>query len=90
VVPPPPFPLLNYIDFAAGLNSRPDLKELVLEAISALDRRRIVDWVSGVDLWKRLQGSRGDLDLACALTLLASLELNLRADGRRASPLFQA
>jgi hypothetical protein len=56
---------------------------------SALDRRRIVDWVSGVDLWKRLQGSRGDLDLACALTLLASLELNLRADGRRASPLFQ-
>jgi len=86
----PPFPLLNYIDFAAGLNRRPDLKELVFEAISALDRRGIADWVSGVDLWKRQQGSRGDFDLACALTLLASLELNLRADERRASPLFQA
>jgi hypothetical protein len=86
----PPFPLLNYIDFAAGLNRRPDLKELAFEAITALDRRGIADWVSGVDLWKRQQGSRGDFELACALTLLASLELNLRADERRANPLFQA
>jgi hypothetical protein len=78
---PPPFALLNYLDFDAALRERADVRALVLDCVRALDQRGLTSWIRGEALWRRHQRRRGDFDSACALTLLASLELNLRAEG---------
>jgi len=70
-------PGLNYIDFARGLRDRNDLKNVVYENIQDLKRRGIVDWIDVETIWhrhQRLQSNHAD-----ALTLLASLEINLKA-----------
>ena len=85
-----PFKMLNYLDFPAALRDKADVRDTVLELVSALDRRALAGVARGVRLWEQLRRNRGTSDLACAVTLLASLELNLRADGRRPRPLFGA
>lgn len=71
-------PSANYIDFNDGLRNRTDLKSVVLENITDLDKRKIVEWIDIGDLWKKHQHKEGDY--ADALTLLASLEINIKAD----------
>lgn len=85
---PVPFRMVNYVDFAAALQAKPDTRGLVQQLVRALDARGAVDWLNGAELWAAHERSGGDFDLACALTLLASLELNLRADSERETPLF--
>ncbi|MDQ4131789.1 MAG: asparagine synthase-related protein [Actinomycetota bacterium] len=85
---PVPFRMLNYLDFPAALRSRPDMRSLVFDLVRALDERGVIGWLSGARLWAEHERAGGDFDLACALTLLASLEVNLRADASRATPFF--
>lgn len=70
-------PSINYIDFDRGLRERADLKAVVHENIQDLKKRRIVDWIDTDAIWDRHQRRQGDH--ADALTLLASLEINLKA-----------
>ncbi len=70
-------PSLNYIDFDRGLRERADLKAVVSESIQDLKKRQIADWIDTDAIWDRHQGRRGNH--ADALTLLASLEINLKA-----------
>ena len=85
---PVPFRMLNYLDFAAALRSRPDMRELVHELIRALDERGVISWLKGMQLWDLHERAGFGFDGACDLTLLASLELNLRAERARPEPLF--
>jgi len=70
-------PGVNYIDFDRGLRERADLKAVVYENIQDLKRRGIVDWIDIDSIWARHQARRANH--ADALTLLASLEINLKA-----------
>ena len=70
-------PRVNYIDFDEGLRELHDLKTVVRENIHDLKRRGIVDWVDMEGLWRSHQRKQGNF--ADALTLLASLEINLKA-----------
>ncbi|MEO0271932.1 MAG: asparagine synthase-related protein [candidate division WOR-3 bacterium] len=70
-------PFVNYIDFDWALRERKDLKTLVYEEILALKKRKILNWIDIETLWEAHQKGRGDF--ADALTLLASLEINLKA-----------
>lgn len=70
-------PNTNYIDFDRGLRERADLKAVVYESIQDLKKRRIVDWIDIDAIWDRHQKRRANH--ADALTLLASLEINLKA-----------
>lgn len=83
---PVPFALMNYLDFAAALRTNPHMRELVPNLLAALEERKV--GVSGLRLWDAHERAGGDPQLACALTLLASLELNLRVDPARPVPLF--
>lgn len=68
--------IANYIDFDRGLRERADLKAVVYENIKALKKRQIVDWIDVDAIWhshQRMEGNYAD-----ALTLLASLEINLK------------
>lgn len=86
---PPPFQMVNYLDFAEALRSNANTRGLVRDLVAALDERRLGGpWASGAALWNAHERAGGDPDLACALTLLASLELNLRVDAARPAPLF--
>ena len=71
-------PGLNYIDFDRGLCKRNDLKEVVYENIQDLKKRGIVDWIDIDSIWSRHQQQKAKH--ADALTLLASLEINLKAE----------
>ncbi len=71
-------PNRKYIDFDHNLRERKDLKTVVYEAIQDLKRRRIVDWIDVDDLWCRHQKGLGNH--ADALTLLASLEIKMKAE----------
>ena len=66
----------NYIDFDRGLRERWDLKAVVYENIQDLRKRRIIDWIDVDAIWNRHQ--RGQGNHADGLTLLASLEINLK------------
>jgi hypothetical protein len=68
-------PGLNYIDFDHELRHRRDLREMVHESIENLRIRRVADWIDVEDIWRRHQNGQGNH--ADALTLLASLEINL-------------
>jgi len=70
-------PSINYIDFDRGLRDRDDLKAVVYESIQDLKKRRIVDWIDIDAIWNRHQNRQANH--ADALTLLASLEINLKA-----------
>lgn len=74
-------PGVNYIDFDRSLRERADLKTVVYENIQDLKRRRIVDWIDVDTIWDRHQKWRANH--ADALILLASLEINLKAQERR-------
>jgi hypothetical protein len=76
----PVHPGLNYIDFERGLRERADLKSIAYESVQDLKRRGIIDWVDMDGIWHRHQ--RGHGDHADALTLLASLEIHLKAQER--------
>jgi len=70
-------PNLNYIDFDRGLRERWDLKTVVYDNIQDLKKRGIVDWIDIDAIWDRHQNR--NCNHADALTLLASLEINLKA-----------
>jgi len=70
-------PNTNYIDFNRGLRERTDLGAVVYENIHDLKKRRIVDWIDIDAIWDRHHKRRANH--ADALTLLASLEINLKA-----------
>jgi len=70
-------PMIDFIDFNRGLRERDDLKTLVYENIQDLKRRSIVDWINIEDIWKQHQLKRANY--GDALTLLAALEINLKA-----------
>lgn len=67
----------NYIDFNEGIRQRADLKQVVLENIQDLKTRGIVNWIDFDGIWRRHQNRQANH--ADALTLLASLEINLKA-----------
>jgi hypothetical protein len=69
-------PGVNYIDFDRGLRERDDLRVLVHSNLQDLKARHIVDWIDIDTIWQRHQRKQGDY--ARALTLLASLEINLK------------
>ena len=71
------WPSINYIDFDHGLRERQDLKTVVYENIHDLKKRNIVDWIDTENIWNCHQQCKGNY--ADALTLLASLEINLKA-----------
>ncbi len=70
-------PGAKYIDFDRSLRERADLKTVVYENVQDLKKRRIVDWIDIDAVWDRHQKRRANH--ADALTLLASLEVNLKA-----------
>ena len=70
------------IDFDWGLRERDDLKTLVYENIQDLKRRGVVDWLDIDGIWSRHQ--RKQANHANALTLLASLEINLKVKEKQA------
>ena len=74
-------PWINYIDFDRGLLEREDLKTVVYENLQDLKRRQVVDWIDIDGIWKRHQARQGNY--ADALTLLASLEINLKVKGQK-------
>jgi hypothetical protein len=69
-------PGLNYIDFEEGLRRRSDLRAVVYESLQDLKKRDLVDWLDLERLWRRHERRQGNY--ADALTLLASLEINLK------------
>lgn len=69
-------PMLNYIDFDAGLRDRDDLKSLVYTNIQDLQQRGVVAWLNIPELWNRHQANQANHGRA--LTLLASLEIILK------------
>jgi len=73
-------PGVNYIDFAAGIRFRDDLKMLVKNQIQDLCSRQIIDWFDPKDVLKlHLETSS---DCSRALELLVSTELFLKARGK--------
>ncbi len=73
-------PGLNYIDFEEGLRRREDLRTVVYECLQDLKKRHVVDWLDVEELWRLHQGRQRNC--ADALTLLASLEINLKTQDR--------
>ena len=73
-------PRLNYIDFDQGLRKREDLKTIVYQNLQDLKHRGVVDWIDIDAIWDRHQRKLGNH--ADALTLLASLEINLKVQVR--------
>jgi len=74
-------PMVNYIDFDRGLRERKDLKTVVYENIQDLKNRKIVEWIDIDNIWKRHQNKIANH--ADALILLASLEINLKAEDEK-------
>ena len=84
-----PPPLVNYVDFSTALRRRGAIRELVREAIVDLAARDVVPWLDVLRLWRdHEKGTLRRYDGAIALTLLASLEWNIRVDGRRPVKFF--
>ena len=74
----PSWKWINYVDFAGALRTRRDFREIVGDGITALRKRKVVDWVDFDGLWKKHQS--GKEDHAYALMGLASAEVYLKAD----------
>jgi len=74
----PPDPTNNYIDFENSLRKRGDIKELVRNNLMSLRERGIVDWINLEMLWEHHQKGKGNF--ANAITLLISLEINLKVE----------
>jgi hypothetical protein len=73
----------NYIDFDRDIRRRQDLRATIRESLQDLRRRGLVDWIDLESIWQRHQ--RGQGNHADALTLLDSLEINLKTQDE-ASP----
>ena len=73
---------LNYIDFDEALRKREDLEALVYQNLQDLKHRGVVDWIDIDRIWDHHQRKLGNH--ADALTLLASLEINLKVQERSA------
>jgi hypothetical protein len=69
-------PGVKYVDFDRALRTREDFRTVTYECIEALAQRGVVDWIDVRAMWDDHQRWRADHGLA--LTLLASLEVNLR------------
>jgi len=70
---------LNYIDFDKGIREREDLKQLVHQNIQDLKKRDVVDWLDIDSIWRQHQERKANL--GDTLTLLTSLEINIKAQG---------
>lgn len=66
----------NFIDFNEGIRRRDDLNKLVSSLLQDLIKREIIDWIDIEDIWNKHIHRKANY--ADALTLLASLEVNLR------------
>ncbi|HEX6884220.1 MAG TPA: asparagine synthase C-terminal domain-containing protein [Planctomycetota bacterium] len=77
-------PNLNYADLDAELRRASPLAALVEESLARLEDARTVPWLRPRELWTRHRRRRANL--GDALVLLASLELNLAANGPPAWP----
>jgi len=76
----PPWRMLNYLDLAQGMRDRPDVREVVETNVFDLARRGVVPWLDIEKIWAAHQsGARNHAD---ALTVLAQLEVNLKAEER--------
>jgi len=73
------WPATNYIDFAAGIRSRDDLRTLVRESLNRLKGYDLVDTVKLEYLWNRHMS--GEADFSLSLQLLTSLEIILSKFG---------
>jgi hypothetical protein len=70
-------PMLNYLDFAAAIRERTELRELVRSSVADLAGRRLLAWLDPEALLDRhLSGARDHSD---ALLVLTSLEIHLKA-----------
>jgi hypothetical protein len=67
---------VNYADFDHALRERADIRDVVRGALADLKRRGVVDWVDADQLWRHHE--RRHANYGAALTLLASLEINLQ------------
>lgn len=75
----PSDPRLNYVDFEHELRNGSTLARVVEDSLQRLEAARVVDWIRPLELWRRHArrlANHGD-----ALTALASLKLNLAANG---------
>ena len=72
---PPPF--TNYIDFNEGIRKRKDLKKVIYGNLQDLKKRKLLDTIKIDTIWQEHQS--GKVNHAAALTLLASLEIILKA-----------
>jgi Asparagine synthase len=71
---------VNYDDFDAALRERADIRDVVRASLADLKRRNVVDWLDLDEIWR--QHERKHANHGAALTLLASLEINLKVLGR--------
>jgi hypothetical protein len=69
-------PATNYVDFGSAVRARPDLRSMITEHVSDLDRRGVVEWVPCKTLLEKHMS--GEANHADALIVLASLEMHLR------------
>jgi len=69
-------PRLNYIDFAAAIRTRDDIRNVVTANIRDLEERRILKWLDMESLLRRHLD--GTVDHADALLVLTSLEIHLK------------
>jgi hypothetical protein len=69
-------PHTNYVEFGPAIRERPDLRSMIVEHVSDLARRGVVEWVPCKALLERhLSGQANHAD---ALIVLASLEIHLK------------
>ena len=66
----------NYIEFNSAIRERPDLRSIIVEHVSDLHRRGVVEWVPCRDILERHMS--GKANHADALIVLASLEIHLK------------
>lgn len=76
-VPSVNWPNSQYNDFNEAIRTSPDVRGIVRDAISGLQRRGVCDWIDVEAIWQRHQ--RRLRNHADALVVLASLELLLSA-----------
>ena len=69
-------PNTNYVEFGSAIRERPDLRSLITEHVSDLERRGLVEWVPCKDLLEKHMSGRANH--ADALIVLASLEVHLK------------
>lgn len=69
---------LNYIDLDQAIRQRKDFRQVIGENCADLEQRNLTPWLEINTIWKRHQ--EGRKNYGKALTLLAEVELNLKAE----------